>query len=106
MESKDFLPVGSVVQLYNAKKRIVIMGILQVKHKENGEDVIYDYMGVPYPEGYVGERYGLLFNEEDIEKTLFVGFNDAERENFAEAIKDIVEKTDRVLDELKKENKN
>ena len=47
---KNLLPIGSVVLLKDATKKLVIIGILQVNPSENK---IYDYLGVPYPEGYV-----------------------------------------------------
>ncbi|MDR0858014.1 MAG: DUF4176 domain-containing protein, partial [Oscillospiraceae bacterium] len=48
---KDLLPVGSVVLLNGADKRLMIYGVLQL----NPEDgVQYDYLGCLYPEGYVG----------------------------------------------------
>lgn len=51
---KNLLPIGSVVLLKDATKKLVIIGILQVNPSENK---IYDYLGVPYPEGYVATVY-------------------------------------------------
>ena len=48
---KELLPIGSVVLLKDAKKRIMITGFY-VKENENS-DKIYDYVGVLYPEGVV-----------------------------------------------------
>ena len=48
---KDLLPIGSVVLLKEATKKLVIIGVLQVNPNENK---IYDYLAVPYPEGYIG----------------------------------------------------
>ena len=52
-EMKDLLPVGSIVLLKGGVKKTVIIGVLQVS-EENPEEM-YDYIGVPYPEGYLGE---------------------------------------------------
>ena len=77
---KDLLPIGSIVLLKNAKKRVMIYGIKQTS-QENKE---YDYIGVFYPEGNISEEYQFLFNHEDIAKTFFRGFEDIERQEFIE----------------------
>ena len=48
---KDLLPIGSVVLLKDATKKLVIIGVLQVNAEQNK---MYDYLAVPYPEGYLG----------------------------------------------------
>ena len=45
---KDLLPIGSVVLLKDATKKLVIIGVLQVNAEQNK---MYDYLAVPYPEG-------------------------------------------------------
>lgn len=49
---KDLLPIGSVVLLKDATKKLVIIGVLQVNAEQNK---MYDYLAVPYPEGYLGQ---------------------------------------------------
>lgn len=66
---KNLLPIGSVVLLKDATKKLVIIGILQVNPSENK---IYDYLGVPYPEGYVGSDNNFLFNHSDINDIIFL----------------------------------
>lgn len=80
MEVKDLLPVGSVVRLKDATKRLMICGIKQTP--ENEPDKLYDYMGVLYPEGHLGDEYNIMFNDEDIEAIYFKGFDDIERQEF------------------------
>ena len=53
------LPIGSVVLLNEAEKKLMIIGILQ----RNGEEV-FDYVGCPYPEG--------LLDSENIERQIFI----------------------------------
>ncbi len=43
---KDLLPIGSVVLLKDATKKLVIIGVLQVNAEQNK---MYDYLAVPYP---------------------------------------------------------
>lgn len=87
---KNLLPIGSIVLLKNAKKRIMICGIRQTgKDKPEKE---YDYMGVFYPEGHIGDEYNFLFDHEDIDKIFFRGFEDIERQAFIERLDAYYEK--------------
>lgn len=80
---KDLLPVGSVVLLKDATKKLMIIGILQVNPSENK---IYDYLGVPYPEGFVGADNNFLFNHTDINDIIFTGYSNPERDTFMKAM--------------------
>ena len=48
MNVKELLPIGSVVLLEGAKKKLMIYGVGQT---QLNEDKDYDYIGVVYPEG-------------------------------------------------------
>lgn len=82
MEIKDFLPVGSVVVLKNGTKKLMIFGIIQSNADNPNEE--YDYIGVPYPEGNMGQDYQYLFYHKDIEQVFFKGYEDLERQVFIE----------------------
>ncbi len=84
MSVKELLPIGSVVLLKEGEKRLMIVGILQ--NEPGKDDVIYDYLGYLYPEGHIGGAYQYLFNNEDIEKLYFRGYEDDERNQFLEAL--------------------
>ena len=77
---KDLLPIGSVVLLKDATKKLVIIGVLQVNAEQNK---MYDYLAVPYPEGYLGSDNNYLFNQGDI---IFRGYTNPERDIFIEAL--------------------
>lgn len=77
---KNLLPIGSVVLLKEGTKKLMIIGIKPVKEDEPNK--IYDYIGVVYPEGFLGNQYNFLFNHEDINDVVFTGYNNPERENF------------------------
>lgn len=79
MNVGELLPIGSVVLLKKAEKRLMITGVLQV---DNESDEQYDYISVPYPEGNVGQENQFLFNHDNIETVFFMGFNDDERTKF------------------------
>ena len=81
-----FLPIGSVILLKESEKRLVINGIMQTAEKEEGTEEYFDYVGVLYPEGFLGVDSMYLFNHEDIAVVSFIGFHDAERQVFLAAI--------------------
>lgn len=102
MRFEELLPIGSVVVLKNAQKKIIIMGIMPIKHSNGGNDIAYEYMGVPYPEGYMGGETALLFNHNDIEEICFSGYTNEERNNFIKIMQGIFDTTERIVYELEK----
>ena len=70
---------------------------MPIKHIENGKDIAYDYVGVPYPEGYIGQESAMLFNHDNIEEITFKGYSDAERLILIETIQKMVDKTDNII---------
>ena len=79
MNIQDLLPIGTVVLLEGGEKRLMIYGVKQTDVDTKEE---YDYIGVVYPEGNMGERTQYLFNHSQIKETFFRGFEDEEREAF------------------------
>ncbi len=80
----NLLPIGSVVLLKEADKRLMIYGIKQMSGEEGK---VYDYIGCLYPEGSIDAEYTFLFQHDDIEKVDFVGYMDTEYQVFREALK-------------------
>lgn len=102
MNIKELLPIGSVVLLNNGKKKLMIFGIKQVDLNDETE---YDYVGVVYPEGNLGEGTQFLFNQSDIAEVYFKGYEDEERDNFIENLSNYFEaeemnNTDEGTDEI------
>lgn len=79
MNINELLPIGSIVLLEGGKKRLMIFGVKQ-KKSDTGEE--YDYIGVLYPEGNIGNQGQFLFNHKDITHLYFRGFEDVERQEF------------------------
>ncbi|MBQ2903317.1 MAG: DUF4176 domain-containing protein [Clostridia bacterium] len=75
---KTIFPIGTVAQLNGAEKSLMIIGSLQAT--EDGTE--YDYIGVPFPEGFIDDETFFLFNNEDIEKVHFVGCVNAESQAY------------------------
>lgn len=80
---KKMLPNGSVVLLNGMDHRVMIYGRAQ-KEKETGK--YFDYIGCFYPEGVQDTGKVLLFNEEDIRLTFFLGFQDYEELEYRDAL--------------------
>lgn len=76
---KDFLPIGSVVLLKNADKKLMICGRIQT---QSGDPKIYDYSGCLYPEGMISPKQMYLFNNEDILRVYYIGMQDEEEFKF------------------------
>ena len=85
MNIKELLTIGSVVLLEEGSKKLMIFGVKQTD-EESGEE--YDYIGVIYPEGNLGNETQFLFNHENIVQIFFRGYEDGERNNFIERLAD------------------
>ena len=79
---KNLLPIGSVVLLKGGFKKIMITGIKAASSDEPNN--FHDYIGVFYPEGFMGNEGNFLFNHDDINDVVFTGYNNPEREAFLE----------------------
>lgn len=77
MNVENLFPIGTVVLLNEGTKKLMIIGILQESQGKR-----YDYMGVTYPEGFMGPEYMFLFNQEDIQNVFYLGFMDSEYQIF------------------------
>lgn len=78
--TKDLLPIGTVVLLNDGTKKLMIFGIKQTIDEEMSQE--FDYIGVPYPEGNMGQDYQYVFNHEDVKQVFFRGYEDIERQEF------------------------
>lgn len=85
MEIKELLPIGSVVLLEEGQKRLMIYGVRQTEQETQEE---YDYIGVVYPEGNMGQGTQFLFNHDQIKEVYFKGYNDEERQDFIKRLAD------------------
>jgi hypothetical protein len=79
----ELLPIGSVVLLKQANKKLMIYGL---KQEDKEAEKIYDYVGCLFPEGNIDENSNFLFNQTDIEKIYFVGYMNKEQEQFLKSI--------------------
>lgn len=84
MRINELLPIGTIVLLKGGEKRLMIDGIRQMETNQDGDvdGQEYDYLGVLYPEGHIGEQFQYLFNHDDINEIIFRGYEDEERTVF------------------------
>ena len=85
---KNLLPVGSVVQLKEAEKKLTIVGILV-----NNNGVQFDYIAVLFPEGYIDSARMFVFNHEDIDKVEFLGYMNSEFQLFRGTLAEEIERS-------------
>ena len=85
---KELLPIGTVVILKDATKRLMISGVMQNDTEGNEQD----YMGVLYPEGNISQNAQFLFQHSDIEQVIFKGYEDDERTEFINRLADFFNK--------------
>ncbi len=88
MKYEKYLPIGSVVILKEAQKRMMIIGFCC--ESENKET--YDYAGCLYPEGVIAPDKTLLFNHDQIARIYCIGFKDEEEERFKEKLNEMLKK--------------
>lgn len=77
--NNQLLPIGSVVALEGAEKKLMIIG--ESVRREN-DNKTYDFIGIPFPEGYIDSETMFLFMAKDIEQVHFVGYVNAESQAF------------------------
>ena len=86
------LPIGTIVLLKESKKRILIVGYLP---QEANNPRIFDYSGVPFPEGLVDSKKILLFDHKQIEKISHNSIIDME-------VVEVLNKVNKVREDLNK----
>lgn len=97
MENKEeFLPIGSVVLLKGAPKKMMITGYLSIVPETREE---FDYCGCLWPIGYLDSKTLTLFNKNAIEKVVHVGYSDDEQKNFNNELIELSKKIEAKMKE-------
>ncbi len=89
-DASKFLPIGSVVLLKEATKRMMIIGFSVIA--EEDKDKMYDYLGCVYPEGVMNSSKNLLFNHDQIAEVISYGYSDEEEVVFKQKLDVVREK--------------
>ncbi|WP_369903344.1 DUF4176 domain-containing protein [Bacillus manliponensis] len=64
------LPIGTVVKLEEVEPLIMIIGRMVISADKRD----FDYVGVPYPVGYLGDEKVLCFNHDKIVEEMHKGY--------------------------------
>jgi hypothetical protein len=88
------LPIGSVVLLKNASKRLMIIGYQ--RKSADGGDKIFDYCGCVYPEGFTSPKDTAIFDHDQIDRLISVGLQNGPQVEFSEKLKEILKKREIV----------
>ncbi|ADK03984.1 TPA: DUF4176 domain-containing protein [Bacillus anthracis] len=64
------LPIGTVVKLEEIEQFVMIIGRMVVSADKRD----FDYVGVPYPVGYLGDEKVLCFNHDKIVEEMHRGY--------------------------------
>ena len=101
-----YLPIGTVVILKGATKRLMISGFCAMENepKENEETKIWDYSGCLYPEGFISSNQTCLFDHDQIDKIYHLGLSsdeDNEEKEFKEKLQEVIEEFNNTEDDKK-----
>jgi len=85
---EKYLPIGTVIEVDNSDLRLIIVGY-GAKDSETGER--FDYIGYPFPNGFVSVKATALFNKDRIGKILCNGYKDESYNKMLETAKKLEE---------------
>lgn len=76
---KKLLPIGSIVMLKDIEEKVMIVGhYAPVEHDDNFD--MCDYSGCIYPEGTSKTDNVFGFDEDNIEKVIYIGYEENNEE--------------------------
>ncbi len=87
---EKFLPIGTVVLLEGATKKIMIIGYCPM----GNDNKVFDYSACTYPEGLISSDKTLAFNHNQIKQIVFMGLESEEQQNFSKQIKNMLNNID------------
>lgn len=100
MKENNYFPLGTVVTLKDDIKTFMIIGYAPMDSIEKNQ--VYDYSACLYPEGLLSADQILMFNNEDIEKVKYIGYEDEESDTFLKKLKDLLNNKEQLLQETEK----
>lgn len=75
---EKFLPIGTILTLKGATKKVMVIGYLPISQN----NVMFDYSACIFPEGVLDMNKTLAFNHDKIENIDFMGNKNEEFEKF------------------------
>lgn len=89
---EKYLPLGTVVLLEGGTKRVMITGFATASSDD--PDLIYDYAGCMYPQGFITSNQTVLFDHDQIQKIYHFGLIDPEWVEFQDNLNKFLENLD------------
>lgn len=96
---ENILPLGTVVLLKDALKKVMIIGFKQTG--ERNPNIVHDYVGVIYPIGSLGVNSTLLFDNKDITDVVFKGYANPEWDEMIAALEKEFSEHPKLAEKLK-----
>ena len=81
MEKDQMLPLGSIIKLKDNDNFLMIVGL-----KMLSDGIKYDYVGCVHPYGFLGPENLIMFNHDQIEAVVSLGYYDEESEEYYDDI--------------------
>jgi len=78
-----YYPIGTVVILKGGNRPLMIYGRKQLQ--ENSE-LVWDYVACLYPEGNIDDNYTFFFQQGEIEKVLYLGYQSIYEEKMQQVL--------------------
>lgn len=101
-DHKKYLPIGSIVLLKNASKKIMVTGYFTVDPKNPQK--VWEYCGYPFPEGVISMDILFMFDHSQIRELCHIGYEDDEEEKkYQKYLIDFNDKINNALRELEKQ---
>lgn len=82
--SKEFLPIGSVVQLADSTGLVMVAGYLPISKRRPG--YVWDYSGFRFPIGYTDDEDIYCFDHSQVAVVYAHGYMDIEEEMFTDRL--------------------
>lgn len=91
-----YLPIGSVVLLEKAEKKLMITGFLVKSKDPDKDDKTFDYCGVLYPEGTLSTDIIAVFNHDQISQIYALGYSNEEEKEFKAKLNNAIADTNKI----------
>lgn len=89
MDNK-YLPIGSVCTLKGRKEKVMVIGLYSILL--DNQIKVYDYKGCAFPKGLTLSNQLFSFNQEDIEKVEYRGYDNEEHKELLSLLADKLSK--------------
>ena len=97
---EKYLPIGTIVEVKEGTVPLMITGYCMKPQSKvtatNGETIeeskVFDYSACTFPVGITNTNFNLVFNHENIEKILYMGYESDDYKKYNEIVKQEIEK--------------